>query len=88
MDRTNSKYNEDTNYINEKKIKGHGNPITINQLQEILKKGGNAMFKIELSNEIGTGFFFKQNIPTIKIPTAIQNPALIILSFINSTLNG
>ncbi len=66
MDRTNSKNNEDTNYINEKKIKGHGNPITINQLQEILKKGGNAMFKIELSNEIGTGFFFKQNIATIK----------------------
>ena len=66
MDSTNSITNEDSNYINEIKIPGHGNPLTIKQLKDSLKKGENSTFKIEFFGQKGTGFFFKQNIPTIK----------------------
>ena len=66
MGTTNSITDKDSNYINEKTIKGHGNPITIKQLKDIIEKGENSMFKIDYFGEKGTGFFFKQNIPTIK----------------------
>ena len=61
-----SKTNDDSNYINEKMIQGHGNPISLKQLKDIAEKGENSMVKIELVGIKGTGFFFKQNIPTIK----------------------
>ncbi len=38
---------EDTNYINESKIEGHGNTIPTKQLKDIIKKGENAMVKIK-----------------------------------------
>ena len=66
MGNTNSNTNEDSNYINENQIKGHGNPITLKQLKEIAEKGENSIVKIETIGQKGTGFFFKQNIPTIK----------------------
>ena len=67
MEPKNSKTNEDSKYINEKKIKGHGNPLTLKQLKDLFEKGDNSMVKIEYFGEKGTGFFFKQNIPTIKL---------------------
>ena len=66
MEPKNSKTNDDSNYINENQIKGHGNPISLKQLKDILEKGENSMIKIETIGIKGTGFFFKQNIPTIK----------------------
>ena len=61
-----SNIGEDSGYINEKKIPGHGNPIPLKQIKDKIEKGENAMVKIETIGEKGTGFFFKQNIPTIK----------------------
>ena len=58
--------NDDSKYIKEKIVKGHGNPISIKQLKDIIEKGENSTFKIDYFGEKGTGFFFQQNIPTIK----------------------
>jgi hypothetical protein len=66
MEKTSSNTKEETNYINEKVIEGHGNPIPTKQLIDIIEKGENAMVKINYIGLTGTGFFFKQNIPTIK----------------------
>ena len=66
MGNTSSNTNEDTNYTNENKIQGHGNPITLEQLKDIIEKGENAMIKIIYIGVKGTGFFFKQNISSIK----------------------
>ena len=66
MENTSSNTKEETNYINENKIHEHGNPIPLKQLQDKLKKGENAMVKIKYIEVKGTGFFFKQNIPSIK----------------------
>ena len=66
MDSKNSITNEDSNYINEIKIPGHGNPITIKQFQDLVKKSENSTFKIEFFGQKGTGFFFEQNISSIK----------------------
>ncbi len=66
MGSKNSITNEDSNYINEIKIPGHGNPITIKQFQDLVKKSENSTFKIEFFGQKGTGFFFEQNISSIK----------------------
>ena len=66
MGNTSSNTNEDTNYTNENKIEGHGNPITLEKLKDIIEKGENAMVKIKFFGLTGTGFFFKQNISSIK----------------------
>ena len=70
MGNTSSNTNENTNYINEKKIPGHGNPIPLKQIKDKIEKGENAMVKIiyiGVKGRVkGTGFFFKQNIPSIK----------------------
>ena len=63
---SNSTNTKDTNYINEDKIEGHGNPITLKQLKDIIEKGENGIVKIKYIEVKGTGFFFKQNIPSIK----------------------
>ena len=47
--------NEDSNYINENQIKGHGNPITLKQLKDMIEKGENSMVKIETIEGIATG---------------------------------
>ena len=52
----------DSKYTNETKIPGHSNPIPLKQI----KKGKNAMVKIIYIGVKGSGFFFKQNIPSIK----------------------
>ena len=56
-------------------VKGHENPISIKQLKDIIEKGENSIFKIDYFGEKGTGFFFQQNIPTIKY----NNKWLIII---------
>ena len=66
MKKTSSKNNEDSIYIKENKIEGHGKPIPTKQLIDIIKKGENAMVKIKYIEVKGTGFFFKQNISSIK----------------------
>ncbi len=66
METKNSTKNDDSKYIKEKIVKGHGNPISIKQLKDIIEKGENSIFKIDYLGEKGTGFFFQQNIPTIK----------------------
>ena len=70
MKKTSSNNNEDSIYINEDKIEGHGNPIPTEKLIDILVNGKNAMVKIiyiGVKGRVkGTGFFFKQNIPSIK----------------------
>ena len=74
MEPKNSTNNDDSKYIKEKIVKGHkekivkghGNPISIKQLKDIIEKGENSTFKIHYFGEKGTGFFFQQNIPTIK----------------------
>ena len=53
-------------YINEKKIKGHGNPISFKDLRKLEEKSDNSMCKIEYKGNIGTAFFFRQNISSIK----------------------
>ena len=58
--------NDDSKYIKEKIVKGHGNPISIKQLKDLYEKGENSIFKIDYFGVKGTGFFFQQNIPTIK----------------------
>ena len=58
--------NDDSKYIKEKIVKGHGNPISIKQLKDIIEKGENSIVKIQYIEKIGTGFFFKQNIQSIK----------------------
>ena len=61
-----SNIGEDSGYINEKKIPGHGNPIPLKQIKDKIEKGENAMVKIIYIGVKGSGFFFKQNIPSIK----------------------
>ena len=53
-------------FINEKKIIGHGNPISFNNLRIIDKKSEDLMCKIEYKGNIESGFFFKQNMKSIK----------------------
>ena len=57
MEPKNSTNNDDSKYIKEKIVKGHGNPISIKQLKDIIEKGENSMFKIEYFGEKGRGFF-------------------------------
>ena len=52
-------------YIPEQKIIGHGAPIPINKLKDLIEKAENATCKI-IYFGTGTGFFFQQNIPNIK----------------------
>ena len=66
MKKTSSNTNKDSIYIKENKIEGHGKPMPLKQLKDIIKKGENAMVKIKYIEVKGTGFFFKQNIPSIK----------------------
>ena len=54
-------------YNNECKIEGHGYPISFNNLRILDKKSENSMCKVKgHKSKIGSGFFFKQNIPNIK----------------------
>ena len=53
-------------YIHEQIIKGHGAPIPIDKLKDLFEKAENAMVKIKFIEIKGTGFFFKQNISSIK----------------------
>ena len=47
-------------YINEKKIKGHGNPISFKDLRKLEEKSDNSMCKIEYKGNIGTAFFLSK----------------------------
>ena len=58
--------NDDSNYIKEISINGHGNPLSGHKLNDLLEKAQNSICKIEYIGEKGIGFFFQQNIPTIK----------------------
>ena len=53
-------------YIPEQKIIGHGAPIPINKLKDLIEKAENAICKI-IYFGTGTGFFFQQNIPNIQL---------------------
>ena len=52
-------------YVLEQKIIGHGAPIPIDKLKELIEKAENAICKIKYFGT-GTGFFFQQNIPNIQ----------------------
>ena len=58
--------NRSSNYVNEKEIEGHGKPIPINKLKDLIELAKNSICKIKYIDKIGTGFFFKQNISNIK----------------------
>ena len=59
MEPKNSTNNDESKYIKEKIVKGHGNPISIKQLKDLFEKGENSICKIEYFGEKGTGFFFQ-----------------------------
>ena len=55
-----------SSHINEGQIIGHGKPITFLKLRELEQKSINSTCKIFFNGQIGSGFFFKQNISTIQ----------------------
>ena len=60
MEAKNSTNNDDSKYIKEKIVKGHGNPISIKQLKDIIEKCENSTFKIDYFGAKGTGFFLNK----------------------------
>ncbi len=60
MGTENSTNNDDSKYNKEKIVKGHGNPISIKQLKDIIEKGENSIFKIDYFGVKGTGFFLNK----------------------------
>ena len=47
----NSKTNKDSKYIKESIIEGHGNPIEVERLIELIENAKNAMFRIFFSTK-------------------------------------
>jgi hypothetical protein len=48
-------------YEDEKKIIGHGDPISFKKLEQLKQKSENSICKINYMGKLGTGFFFKYN---------------------------
>ena len=67
MERYNQNLNSnyDPIYVNEQILPGHGNPISIEKLNDYCKRAKNSICKIQYFGN-GTGFFFQQNIPNIQ----------------------
>ena len=49
---------DSSDYINEKAIKGQGNPLSIKKLKDLFEKAENSMCKILYFEKKGSGFFF------------------------------
>jgi len=58
--------NIESEYENEAKVYGNGTPISFSKLRELEKKSINSTCKILFNGQIGSGFFFKQNITTFQ----------------------